>query len=309
MQRFANAIVDGASASAKLWLETGARLATQPGRAVATAVGLGRLARPSALAPRTTLNQPIGDRRRLVHVSFDLDEVKGVAHRYGATVNDVVLALVGAGLCKLFSNRRDRVDHIHVLVPVSLRGDTEHNGLGNRVGALVVPIDIQSDPIAAVAEITSATRSHKAGPEAALLDLLMRSSDAWPIGVLGPVSRRIVDRQPFVNLVVTNVQGAQHPLSLLGSRITEIVPVVPLGGNLSLGVAVLSYAGRLVVGLHADADTCPDVECVAEGIRTAFIELAIGADIVRQRKSVLGDVDADHRQPIRVTRPQAPNAI
>jgi hypothetical protein len=93
------------------------------------------------------------------------------------------------------------------------------------------------------------------------------------MGLLAQASRQIVHRQPFVNLVVTNVRGAERPLSLLGSRILEIVPLVPLGGNMSLGVAVLSYAGRLHIGLHADADACPDVDLVADGIRAGFARL------------------------------------
>ncbi|HEX6659341.1 MAG TPA: wax ester/triacylglycerol synthase family O-acyltransferase, partial [Ilumatobacter sp.] len=273
VQRALNAMIDDAGTTVRLCLETGARLATNPARAVATVIGLGRLVRPSAIAPHTTLNRPIGDRRRLLPVSFDLAELKVVAHRYDASVNDLVLMLVGAGLQELLESRGDRVDHVQVLVPVSLRGDTEHDGVGNLVGALLVPIGIERDPAAALAEITAATRSRKAGPEAVALDLLLRSSDGWPVGLLGPASRRIVHRQPFVNLVVTNVRGTQQPLSLLGSRITEIIPVVPLGGNLTLGVAALSYAGRLVLGLHADADACPDVDLVAHGIERAFRDL------------------------------------
>jgi WS/DGAT/MGAT family acyltransferase len=253
------------------------RLATDPARAAAVAVGLSRLIGPSAIAPHTSLNRPIGDRRTLAPVSFDLAELKAVAHRYDATVNDLLLTLVGVGLSDLFETRGDRVDHLQVLVPISLRGDTEHNGAGNRVGAMIVPLAIERDPIAAIAAITSATRSRKAGPEAVALDLLVRSSDTWPVGLLGPASRLIVHQQPFVNLVVTNVRGAPNALSLLGSRITEIVPVVPLGGNLSLGIAVLSYAGRLTIGLHADAAACPDVDLVAGGIKRAFIELQIPA--------------------------------
>ena len=98
-------------------------------------------------------------------------------------------------------------------------------------------------------------------------------SDTWPVGLLGPASRQIVHHQPLVNLVVTNVRGSDQPLSLLGARITEIVPIVPLGGNLSLGVAALSYAGKLVVGLHVDADACNDVDVLAHGIESAFAQL------------------------------------
>jgi WS/DGAT/MGAT family acyltransferase len=269
----ADALIDNAVASARLLVSTSGQLVTNPRRAVATAVGLGRLLRPSVIAPHTTLNRTVGVRRRLVPVSFDLAEVKAIGRRHDATVNDVVLALVAAGIGELLSGRGDGADHVQVLVPVSLRSDTEHYGAGNRVAALMVPVDIRRDPVAALCAIRSATRAHKAGPEAAVLDLLLQSSELWPSGLLGPVSRQIVHRQPFVNLVVTNVRGAELPLSLLGARITDIVPVVPLGGNLSLGVAVLSYAGRIVVGLHADPDACGDLDVLAGGIERAFVEL------------------------------------
>ena len=77
-----------------------------------------------------------------------------------------------------------------------------------------------------------------------------------------------------MNVVVTNVRGPQQPLELLGAELTEIVPIVPLGGNLTMGVAVFSYRGRLVIGLHADADALPDLDVVVSGIERTFAELA-----------------------------------
>jgi WS/DGAT/MGAT family acyltransferase len=273
VRRLVPAVVADTVASAGIWVKNGARLATAPTAAASTVMGLMDLIRPSALAPHTSLNSPIGGNRRLVPVSFDLAELKAVAHSYGVTLNDVLLALVGAGIGELFAGRGDRHDHVQVLVPMSLRRDGEHNGAGNRVGALIVPVAIGRDPVAALRTIATSTRSRKAGPEVAALDLLMRTSDTWPVGLLGPASRQIVHHQPFVNLVVTNVRGSDQPLSLLGARITEIVPIVPLGGNLSLGIAALSYAGKLVVGLNVDADACSDVDVLARGIESAFAQL------------------------------------
>ena len=164
---------------------------------------------------------------------------------------------------------------MQVLVPVSLRTADQHGAVGNKVAGLLVPLDVaQPDPIAGLRAIAAETRARKLGPDAAALELLLGWSDTWPVGLLGPASRAVVHHQPFVNLVVTNVRGADHPLSLLGAEILEIVPIVPLGGNLSLGVAVLSYRGRLVIGLHADADTCPDLGRAVEGVEKAFGVLA-----------------------------------
>jgi WS/DGAT/MGAT family acyltransferase len=266
-------VIDDAAATARFWWRTGTRLAINPARTLAIAAGLGGLVRPSAIAPRTSLNRPVGNRRRLVPLTFELADLKDTAHRYGVTVNDLLLALVGSGLHELLERRGEDVDHVQALVPFSMRGDTEHNGAGNRVGALIVPISIERDPIEALGTISAAAKSRKGGPEAAALAVMLEAADTWPMGLLGPASRQIVDRQPFVNLVVTNVRGREQPLSLLGSRITEIVPVVPLGGRLSLGVAALSFDRRLVVGLHADADACPDVDLVARGIERAWAKL------------------------------------
>ncbi len=42
------------------------------------------------------------------------------------------------------------------------------------------------------------------------------------------LAARVVHRQPFVNLVVTNVPGPQVPLYCMGARLLEAYPIVPL---------------------------------------------------------------------------------
>jgi WS/DGAT/MGAT family acyltransferase len=276
VSRLAGALVDDALTTTQLWVATGVKVATRPAIAAGAAVELARLVTGSLVAPHASLNGRVGDRRRLVPVTFDLAQLKAVGRRYDATVNDVVLTLVGAGLGELFAGRGEQIDHVRVLVPVSLRDETRHDGVGNRVAALMVTLATERDPIAALPAVVAEMHSRKAGPEAATLDLLLRSVDCWPIGLFAPVSRHVVHRQPFVNLVVTNVRGAEQQLSLLGSKIVEIVPVVPLGGNLGLGIAVLSYAGQLVIGLHADADAFPDLDLVADAMQIAFATLEKG---------------------------------
>jgi hypothetical protein len=48
-----------------------------------------------------------------------------------------------------------------------------------------------------------------------------------------------------VNLTVTNVAVPPVPLYLAGARLLELFPVVPIMGNMTLDVGVLSYAGQL----------------------------------------------------------------
>jgi WS/DGAT C-terminal domain len=49
---------------------------------------------------------------------------------------------------------------------------------------------------------------------------------------------------------------------------------VPLVGNETLNIGVLSYAGQLNMTAVADGDACSDVDVFAHGVRNAFEKLA-----------------------------------
>ncbi len=93
---------------------------------------------------------------------------------------------------------------------------------------------------------------------------------------------RLQQRQRFFNLVVTNVPGPQQPLYLLGRRLRALYPVVPLAGRQALGVAVMSYNGRLGFGLLGDYDALADLDTLAEFLRTSIDALAAGASVPRR---------------------------
>jgi hypothetical protein len=90
---------------------------------------------------------------------------------------------------------------------------------------------------------------------------------------------RLVTRQRFVNLVVTNVPGPQFPLYLDGRELTDMFPMVPLGSNLNLGVAIVSYNGRLNFGLVGDFNALYDLEELAGDFLAGLQELADAGDV------------------------------
>ena len=92
-----------------------------PGPAVASGRGVAHLLRRTTLAPRTSLNRSVGGRRRLATVQLDLAAIKRIGRARGATVNDVVLTLVSAGLSELLAGRGESLPVLQSLVPVSLR--------------------------------------------------------------------------------------------------------------------------------------------------------------------------------------------
>ena len=86
------------------------------------------------------------------------------------------------------------------------------------------------------------------------------------------LSRSATRSRPF-NVAVTNVPGPQFPLYFLEAKMTAIYPMMPLFPNQALGIAVVSYDGKVFWGFNSDWDALPDVHNVVEGIGTQFREL------------------------------------
>jgi hypothetical protein len=88
-----------------------------------------------------------------------------------------------------------------------------------------------------------------------------------------------MSRQRFFNLVVTNVPGPQYPLYLLGRRMLDPFPMVPLAKNQGLGVALLSYDGAINFGVVGDFDLMWDLDDFADDLRESLAELATTAGV------------------------------
>jgi hypothetical protein len=54
-------------------------------------------------------------------------------------------------------------------------------------------------------------------------------------------------------------------------------PYVPIGMQIRIGVAILSYDGEVNFGITGDYDHARDVEVMAEGIRTGMDEILSAA--------------------------------
>jgi len=79
------------------------------------------------------------------------------------------------------------------------------------------------------------------------------------------------------------VPGPQFPLYLLGRRLQALYPVVPLARRQALGIAVMSYDGKLGFGLLADYDALPELEQIARELERAIASLARAAGVSSRR--------------------------
>lgn len=76
-----------------------------------------------------------------------------------------------------------------------------------------------------------------------------------------------------MNLFVTDVPGPPQPLWLGEARVLDAVAVAPLAADVPVGIAALSYAGTLAVGITSDAAVA-DVATLAAGMGRDVAALA-----------------------------------
>jgi diacylglycerol O-acyltransferase / wax synthase len=244
-------------------------------------VGLGAMAwaglRP---APASPYNVPLGPHRRFAWVRASLDDVKAVKNSLGGTVNDVVLAIVTGALRRHLLRRGEGLpSSLRAMVPVSVRAQTERGALGNRVAAMMAPLPIpEEDAHTRLETITRAMEDVKRSGQAVGAQVLTGLSGFAPPTIMSQAAR-LTSAQRFFNLVVTNVPGPQHPLYLLGREMTDIFPLVPLAKGQGLGVAIMSYNGRMNFGLVGDYDALSDLDELAEDFQASLAELADAAGV------------------------------
>lgn len=259
-------------------------------------IGAG-LRRPAA----TPLNQPIGPHRRFDWLTLDLAQVKEIKSRLGGTVNDVVLATVTGGLRQFLIMRGVSVKRLdyRVVLPVSMRAAAEHGTAGNHVSAWITSLPLhERDPRRRLEVVSQTTIALKQTKLELGADTLTEVGE-WAGSGLMTLGVRLAARLHPYNLIVTNVPGPQLPLYLLGARMLEGYPQVPLFEYQGLGVALFSYAGNLCWGFNADWDLLPDLTALVDAVSTSFRELhaaATGKEAPARRRPPTRRTDAARRR-------------
>jgi diacylglycerol O-acyltransferase len=226
-------------------------------------------------APRTSLNVPIGAKRRLAVMRAPLDELKEVKRSLGGTVNDVVLAVAAGGIRRLLVERRDPLPErgLRAMVPVNIRAAGEELAMGNRVTSLYVNLPVAvADPLQRYARQVEEAESLKSGTQALGTTTLLDLTQHAPPVVHSLLARSLFATRLF-NVTITNVPGPQTPLYGFGSRMTEAWPLVPLAADHAVGLAAVSYDGTVFFMLNADHDSVPDLELLSGGMEETFEEL------------------------------------
>jgi diacylglycerol O-acyltransferase len=240
--------------------------------------GLAQVIRPDL--PPSILTGPLGPRRIWGWTGADLAGVAALTRASGSTVNDVFLAALAGGYRRYLLDRGEPMDSfiVRAIVPVSRRVPGRPVRPGNLASAMFVelPIDLAdaSDRLSAVAARTAEQKSrHVAEATAAVV----RMADHIPAPLFARGARAYGrSGQGRVNVVASNVPGPSEARYLAGRQVLEMMPYVPTAQKIRASAAMMSYAGRLTIGITGDADALPDVDRLIGAVGRELGDLVTG---------------------------------
>jgi WS/DGAT/MGAT family acyltransferase len=243
--------------------------------------------------PASRLNQRVTTNRVGNAMVLDLDQVKRVRREVpGATVNDVLLAVVGGGIRAYLRSTDDLPEpSLQAGVPVSMRTDDDAGAAGNKIAMMRVELgtDIEGarDRLAAVVAATSASKELTQAVEARVMT---ESAELLPGALLGLAVRANAlntargTASLIGNVCVTNVPGSQAPLYLRGSMMRAYYSLGPVYDNAGPIHLVVSYLGKIYLSVTTCREIVPDIEQYVACLRRSWEELqaeTLGADEVR----------------------------
>jgi WS/DGAT/MGAT family acyltransferase len=204
---------------------------------------------------------------------FDLQVVKEAKNRLGATVNDVLMATVSGAFSRYLQAKAGKaVATIRISMPVNVRPPDEPLRMGNRFAAvpLELPAGIHELPRRVLAVKRRMDALKQSVEPIVVYHIVNVLLQALPQGA----SRGLIDfLANKCTAVVTNVPGPQRPLLLAGRRVRSLIFWVPQRADIGLGISMMSFSGKVQIGVLADARLVPEPGEMVRAFEEEFEEL------------------------------------
>jgi len=238
---------------------------------------------PPTTIPRTRWSGPVTAHRVFDAVRFDLDDMRRMKSAVaGATINDVVLTVVGGGLRSyLLSTDELPHDPLIAMAPISVRSEAEKDAAGNLVSGMFVSLGTDvADSLERLVVVRESTHKSKEFANAIGARTLLDFADLMPGGLVGLGARTsarlsLANRmRPVFNTTVTNMPGPRHPLYMAGAKLIAMYGAGMIGDGMGLIHPVMSYCGDITISFTSCREMLPDPAHYAECLRESFASLA-----------------------------------
>jgi diacylglycerol O-acyltransferase len=235
----------------------------------------GRRGNTPFAGPHTRLNQRVVAERSFATFSLPLEEMRNVGHRHVGSINDVLLAVVDAGVHRYLRRMGEPPGGpLVAMCPVSTRepGDVE---FATKASTMFVTLGGPRGSVArrldeVVTNTARAKQEFRLLSKEASLDFALLAFGLWvasdALG-LGAYTR------PVVNYVVSNVGGVDGPHYLGRSRLVGAYPVSMVADPAGLNFTSFSHDGRMDVGIVASRAAVPDAQVLADDCLAAWTQL------------------------------------
>lgn len=203
-----------------------------------------------------------------------IEEIKAIGARYGAKVNDVLVAAMTGALRSYLKGHGVDVNHttLRAMGPVDLRPPERLGQLGNEFGLVILDLAITSaGPVQRLAITKARMDALKRSPEPVATLMLMEILGRAP-KALEDFSNVLFGRK--ASLVMSNVVGPREVLYLAGVPIDRMISWAPHPGQeLGMTITILSYRGFATLSVIGDARLVPDPQTISDQFQHEFQSL------------------------------------
>ncbi|MFO1407860.1 MAG: wax ester/triacylglycerol synthase family O-acyltransferase [Steroidobacteraceae bacterium] len=251
------------------------------------------------------MNEPLQAARSYATLSLPLEAMHSVAKRRGATLNDLSVALVDAGLHRYLRETGRSFPHRFVaMCPVSLRdeGDTE---AATKASAMFVRL---GEPDIGIVERLERVRDEMTVAKQEMRSMSKDAAMAFAIGALGLAEFTSATgiaqvTRPLANLVISNVPGGRERMYVNGAPMVGTFPVSAVAASVGLNATLTSYADRMDFGFIGNGRTMHTLPRLAKAVADAWAELEAapmpGAKRTRRPRKTAAKRPARRRPPAR----------
>ncbi len=199
-----------------------------------------------------------------------LEDIKAIGKYFNATINDILVSMVAGAIRRYLKQCNNLVGDldIRMAMPVNIRPLDAPIELGNQFSLVLVSLPVHiDDPVLRIREIQRRIRDLKDSPDAIVAYTLLN--------VLGVSSTKLAKFGATmlankISGVLSNVPGPRQPLYFAGKEIKDIMFWVPRIGGLGLGVSIISYNGKVSLGICTDTGLVADPNSILRHFENEF---------------------------------------
>ncbi|MDT8408408.1 MAG: wax ester/triacylglycerol synthase family O-acyltransferase [Wenzhouxiangellaceae bacterium] len=226
-------------------------------------------------AHRGPMNEPVLNARSVATLSLPLAAMRRVGRHYGATLNDVAMTVIDAGVHRYLAEQNQPFEHrLVAMCPVSLRDADDASG-GTRVSAVFVRMGA---PGAAMAErlvqVTASMNAAKGDIRGMSRETALGFAAAM-MGIAGLAAVTHADRltRPSANLVISNIPGWDRQLYLNGAPLRGVYPVSAIAVGVGLNATIISCNENMDFGFVGNGASLRKLPDLAGHVEQAWREL------------------------------------